>query len=131
MRGQVLRPSEAAFAEVRDILANLARKVEGITGDEVGAKAIEDAEAAALAAVWAEMPGTMRIAICDANAEVAAVVRIGGGAIKPNVHRIAIGDGTIPSTLWRAWCGWSFGTVSHRRVPEASCERCLRAFGRS
>ena len=96
-------------------------------------KVIEDAKAAALAAVRSEMPGAMRVAICDANAEVAAVVRIGGGALKPKVYCIAIGDGTIPSALWRAWCGWSFGTVSHRRVQEASisCERCLRAYGRS
>ena len=44
------------------------------------------------------------------------------------VHRIALGDGCVPPSLWATWCGWRFGSIEHVRVKIdlVNCKKCLR-----
>ena len=55
------------------------------------------------------------------------VRRVGVGLERPRVHRIAMGDGCVPTRLWATSCGWRFGQVSHVRVcvGAITCKRCL------
>ena len=49
------------------------------------------------------------------------------------VHKIIMGDVSLPSDMWRTKCGWLFGRKAHQRLKEIPedhpwtgvCERCL------
>ena len=40
---------------------------------------------------------------------------------------VALADATLPVGAWTTRCGWSFGSVSHKRFSEreVTCARCL------
>ena len=63
-----------------------------------------------------------------AEDRLGAVMRVGGTSEQEQVHRIVMGDGCVPPSLWTTWCGWRFGLSGHVRVKVGliSCKKCLR-----
>ena len=59
----------------------------------------------------------------DLNGAVEAV----GGSGRGSVHRVAVGEGGTPSSLWTTSCGWRFGHVRHVRCARSliTCRKCL------
>ena len=78
---------------------------------------------AALRGTVGEVDGTWLARLDELNGAVEAV----GGAGRGLVHRVALGNGGTPSSLWTASCGWRFGLVKHVRTSQSriSCRKCL------
>jgi hypothetical protein len=63
--------------------------------------------------------------------KLGAVRAIGRSTSRAHTHRIALGDGCLPTELWTTACGWRFGSIAHRRmdVSAVDCASCLKFYG--
>ena len=111
--------------------AELLVQAAGASQEEDGAQASEEILKAA-ARIAEE---TVSRALEGFEARWAAAVDLRNGAVRlagqgdqVRTHRVLIGDGTLPTTVWVTSCGWRFGSKAHFRTAtsEVSCVNCLR-----
>ena len=93
--------------------------------ERIVARAVEAAQKAA----W-DACSAVELRLAEKLASVKGAVKpVGRAANRAHTHKIALGEGCYPSSLWTTACGWRFGNVPRVRVGEqeidcASCARC-------
>ena len=99
--------------------------------DEDGSMAVTDMLLAA-AEIAAK---TVNDALGDLEGRWEEAAKLRVGAVRPAgrgdqgvTHKVLVGNGALPSSLWVSACGWLFGARRHVRVPvrEITCEHCIK-----
>lgn len=58
--------------------------------------------------------------------QLSTIGGVKGHGTDKKVHRVLIGDASLPVDCWRTFCGWKFGQSPHMRVGASTvnCKRC-------
>ena len=115
--------------EMKEILARV-KAAAGSSGPESDGARVDRLMAEARKAAEKVVPEVAMEAIKQREDALGAVVRLRtASTFTAKTHLIAIGDGSLPTDTWTAFCGWHFGAAPHRRTVtnEVNCKKCLRA----
>jgi len=125
----VVRPAGLTDDSFADVAAALKRLdvLEGQLEESASQEALQLAVSAA-AAVFGARLDSLEEFVANFTSDRLSGVQRNVSNTEVQVHRVLLGDCSLPPALWVSACGWKFGLTDHTRVDAflVSCKKCLR-----
>jgi len=125
----VVRPAGLTDSSFDDVAAALKRldALEGQREESASQEALQLAVSSAAAVVGGRLDSLEEF-VANFTSECLSGVQRNALNTEVQVHRVLLGDCSLPPALWVSACGWKFGLTDHKRVDAVlvSCKKCLR-----